>query len=59
MSSNKLLGLIVYAQIDDERWAYNFQNVRPKKYLEELGRNLYCKIAEVIQAEFQEFTMAA
>ena len=56
MSSNKLLGLIVYAQIDDEMCAYNFQNVQPKEYLEELGRNLYFKIAEVVQAEFQEFT---
>jgi hypothetical protein len=35
---------------------YYFENVRPKKHIEELGKKLYIKITEVIQAEVDEIT---
>ncbi|ARN57281.1 MjaI restriction endonuclease [Sedimentisphaera salicampi] len=35
---------------------YYFQNVRSKEHIEELGRKLYVKITEVIQAEVEEIT---
>ncbi len=35
---------------------YYFKNVRPKEHIEELGRKLYVKITEVIQAEVEEIT---
>jgi len=41
--------------LDDWR-KYYFDNVRPKKHIEELGRKLYIKITEVIQAEVEEIT---
>jgi len=40
----------------DEWRDYYFKNVRPKEHLEELGRKLYVKITEVIQAEVEEIT---
>ena len=41
--------------LDDWR-DYYFSNVRPKEHLEDLGRKLYIKITEVIQAEVEEIT---
>ena len=41
--------------LDDWR-DYYFSNVRPKKHLEDLGRKLFVKITEVIQAEVEEIT---
>jgi hypothetical protein len=41
--------------LDDWR-AYYFKNVRPKEHIEDLGRKLYIKITEVIQAEVEEIT---
>jgi hypothetical protein len=41
--------------LDDWR-DYYFRNVRPKEHLEDLGRKLYIKITEVIQAEVEEIT---
>lgn len=35
---------------------YYFQNVKSKEHIEELGRKLYIKITEVIQAEVEEIT---
>jgi hypothetical protein len=40
----------------DEWRNYYFKNVRPKEHIEELGRKLYVKITEVIQAEVEEIT---
>ena len=40
----------------DEWRDYYFSNVRPKEHIEELGRKLYIKITEVIQAEVEEIT---
>ncbi len=40
----------------DEWREYYFLNVRSKDHLEELGRKLYIKITEVIQAEVEEIT---
>ena len=40
-----------------EEWQlYYFQNVRSKEHIEELGRKLYIKITEVIQAEVEDIT---
>ncbi len=40
-----------------EEWMdYYFKNVRSKEHIEELGRKLYVKITEVIQAEVEEIT---
>jgi hypothetical protein len=40
-----------------EEWReYYFKNVRPREHIEELGRKLYVKITEVIQAEVEEIT---
>lgn len=40
-----------------EEWReYYFKNVRSKEHIEELGRKLYTKITEVIQAEVDEIT---
>lgn len=40
-----------------EEWQeYYFKNVRTKKQIEELGKKLYIKITEVIQAEVNEIT---
>jgi len=40
-----------------EEWRqYYFQNVKPKKHIEELGKKLYIKISENIQAEIQQIT---
>jgi hypothetical protein len=40
-----------------EDWReYYFKNVRPKEQIENLGRKLYTKITEVIQAEVAEVT---
>ena len=40
-----------------EEWKeYYFNNVRSKEHIEELGRKLYIKITEVIQAEVEEIT---
>lgn len=40
-----------------EEWReYYFKNVRSKEHIEELGRRLYTKITEVIQAEVDEIT---
>ena len=41
--------------LDDWR-DYYFRNVRPKEHIEDLGRKLYIKITEVIQAEVEEIT---
>ena len=38
----------------DEWREYYFKNVRSREHIEELGRKLYVKITEVIQAEVQE-----
>ena len=40
----------------DEWRDYYFKNVRPMEHIEELGRKLYVKITEVIQAEVEEVT---
>jgi hypothetical protein len=40
----------------DEWRDYYFKNVRPREHIEELGRKLYVKITEVIQAEVEEIT---
>jgi hypothetical protein len=40
----------------DEWRDYYFENVRPRDHIEELGRKLYVKITEVIQAEVEEIT---
>ncbi|HPK44455.1 MAG TPA: MjaI family restriction endonuclease, partial [Spirochaetota bacterium] len=40
----------------DEWREYYFKNVRTKEHIEELGRKLYIKITEVIQAEVAEIT---
>lgn len=40
----------------DEWREYYFKNVRPKEHIEELGRKLYVKITEVIQAEVADVT---
>jgi len=37
---------------------YYFKNVYPKEHIEELGKKLYVKITEVIQAEVEEITEA-
>jgi hypothetical protein len=40
-----------------EEWReYYFVNVRTKEHIEELGRKLYTKITEVIQAEIEDIT---
>ena len=40
-----------------EEWReYYFKNVRSKEYIEDLGRKLYTKITEVIQAEVDDIT---
>ncbi len=40
-----------------EEWQkYYFENVRSKEHIEELGRKLFIKITEVIQAEVEEIT---
>ena len=40
-----------------EDWkAYYFDNVRPKQHIEDLGKNLYIKITEVISAEVEDIT---
>ncbi len=40
-----------------EEWKeYYFKNVRTKEHIEELGKKLYIKITEVIQAEVEEIT---
>jgi predicted ATP-grasp superfamily ATP-dependent carboligase len=40
----------------DEWREYYFKNVRTKEHIEDLGRKLYIKITEVIQAEVAEIT---
>ncbi|PKQ68059.1 MjaI family restriction endonuclease [Raineya orbicola] len=41
-----------------EEWRnYYFQNVRSKEHIEELGKRLYVKVTEVIQAEVSEITL--
>src|SRR3990172_6856806 len=40
----------------DEWRKYYFKNVRSREHIEELGRKLYVKITEVIQAEVEEIT---
>ena len=35
---------------------YYYKNVRSKEYIEELGKKLYIKISEVLQAEIEEIT---
>ena len=40
----------------DEWKKYYFENVRTKEHIEELGKKLYIKITEVIQAEVEEIT---
>lgn len=40
----------------DEWREYYFKNVRSKEHIEELGKKLYVKITEVIQAEVMEIT---
>lgn len=40
-----------------EEWReYYFKNVKPKEHIESLGKKLYIKITEVIQAEVEEIT---
>jgi len=40
-----------------EQWQeYYFQNVRSKAHIEDLGRKLYIKITEVLQAEIENIT---
>ncbi len=46
-----------YAPKTLEEWKeYYFKNVRPKEHIEELGKKLYVKITEVIQAEVEKIT---
>ena len=41
-----------------EEWKdYYFNNVRPKKHIEDLGEKLYIKITEVIPAEIESITL--
>ena len=40
----------------DEWREYYFKNVKPKEHIEELGKKLYIKITEVIQAEVSELS---
>jgi hypothetical protein len=40
----------------DEWRDYYFKNVKPREHLEELGKKLYIKITEVIQAEVSDIT---
>ncbi len=40
----------------DEWRDYYFQNVRSREHIEELGKKLYVKRTEVIQAEVEEIT---
>ena len=40
----------------DEWRAYYFENVRPLAHIEDLGRRLYTKVTEVIQAEIEAIT---
>ena len=40
----------------DEWRSYYFENVRSKEHIEELGRRLYVKITEIIQAEIEDIT---
>jgi hypothetical protein len=40
----------------DEWREYYHKNVRPKEHIESLGKKLYIKITEVIQAEVEEIT---
>jgi len=40
----------------DEWENYYFENIRSKEHIEELGRRLYTKITEVIQAEIEDVT---
>jgi len=40
----------------DEWRSYYFENVRPLSHIEELGRRLYIKITEVLQAEIDDVT---
>jgi len=40
----------------EERREYYFSNVRSKEHIENLGRKLYIKIAEVIHAEVENIT---
>ncbi len=40
----------------DEWRKYYFSQVRPKEHIEELGRKLYIKITEVLQAEVEKIT---
>ncbi len=40
----------------DEWKRYYFENVRPKEHIEELGRKLYVKITEVVQAEIEDIS---
>jgi Mor family transcriptional regulator len=40
----------------DEWRDYYFENVRPRDHIEELGKKLYVKITEVVQAEVEEIT---
>ena len=46
-----------YAPKTVEEWQnYYFENVRSKEHIEELGKKLYIKITEVIQAEVESLT---
>ncbi len=40
----------------DEWRGYYFQNVKPKEHIEDLGKKLYVKITEVVQAEVAAVT---
>jgi len=40
----------------DEWRRYYFENVRPREHIENLGKKLYVKIGEVIQAEVENIT---
>ena len=40
----------------DEWEKYYFENVRSKEHVEELGRKLYVKITEVVQAEIEDIS---
>jgi len=40
-----------------EEWRkYYFANVKPKEHIEELGKKLYIKITEIVQAEIEDIT---
>lgn len=42
---------------NNKEWEdYYYKNVRSKEYIEELGKKLYVKITEVIQAEIEDIT---